>query len=251
MSPPHWGQPCYPYWKLQPFPSPDPPDPPYPALCISSRPSLHILYNLLIHLFTFYFSSLNWRFHESENFCLFVHRGIPSAYQTACFNKYLFINWVLHQLIWQRINDLFMSITITFQGEWTSRIIRVGGAHRSEGALPPCSCHCWFWVLRNNPWVREWNTCPASTQGPRPSLPCLLPGFMPTSQVQMPHTLETMRNNKPPPAPSSEYQSCAHKGGFLVPCRWQGGFRSPCGQRGSPGEWSRKALDSSHPSGKY
>lgn len=55
------------------------------------------------------------------------------------------------------------------------------------GCLIP-SCRCRLQILRDKPWVREWNTLPAWTQGPRPSPPCLLPGPMSSSQVKS-HTL--------------------------------------------------------------
>lgn len=88
-------------------------------------------------------------------------------------------------------------------------------------------CPCRLRVLRNKPQV----TLPASIQEPRPWSPCPLPGSMPTSQVQTPHTPEMVRNNEHLSALSSGYQSSVQKSGFLVPCRWQSGCLGSRSQR--------------------
>ena len=71
---------------------------------------------------------------------------------------------------------------------------------------------------------------------------------------QIPHTVEMVRNNKSPSAPSSEYQGDVYKSSLLVPCAWQSGCQGSRSQRearGGGGGPSRKALDSSHLPGKY
>lgn len=51
--------------------------------------------------------------------------------------------------------------------------------------------------------------------------------------------------------PSLEYKCCANKSSFLAPCRWQGDCWGSRSQREGPRERSRKAMDSSHLSGKH
>ena len=169
----------------------------------------------------------------------------------SCLPREIFVGW-MHRLTWQRISYLLIAIAITFQGEWISRTILGWWSLLIQRCLiPRCSCTRRLQVLRYKPWVREWSTLPAPTQGSKPSPPCPLPGSVLTSQMQIPYTLKMVRNNKHPCAPGSGCQSEVYNSSFLVPCRWQSGCWGSRSQGEGPGEWSRKALDSSHPSGKY